>query len=205
MSVIDKNQKSTFDFNSIIEKVFEPQLLQLGLSIEQIDKQSLDDLIESLEIVNDSIQNAEKFGTYRLKISAEGKIFVAISQTESHIEITALSTLLSRKKRILKRINSLKPRTSQGENKETNRENKIEIIKLAKELIAKSEVQAAIDQLTSNMNDEDVEDELIRLSSSLSYLSKDDRNGIVDRNNLNLERNRITDSLLAIMKDWKKK
>ncbi len=194
-----------FEFNSIIEKVFEPQFLQLGLSEEQIDNQNIDELIDSLEIVNDSIQNAEKFGIYKLKFSAEGKVFIAMSQTESHTEITALSTLLARKKRILKRITLLKPKSKQSENNETNKENKIEIIKLSKELIAKGEIQAAIEQLTSNIEDDDVEDELVRLSSQLSFLSKGDRNGIVDRNNLNLERNRITDSLLGIMKSWKNK
>jgi hypothetical protein len=54
------------DFSSrrdeLIRQNFEPQLARIGLSIEQIERQSLEELNQSLAKVNDAISHPEGFG-----------------------------------------------------------------------------------------------------------------------------------------------
>jgi hypothetical protein len=89
------------DFTSrreeIIRAHFEPQLARLGLSVEQIEKQNLEELNESLVKVNDALAHPDGFGTLRLKVTANAALLVATTQQESHMEISVLPLLLERK------------------------------------------------------------------------------------------------------------
>ena len=89
--------------------VFESQLVNIGLSKSQIDNQSLEELEQSLDRVNDAINNPSSFGTVKLVATGDVGIF-AITQLkqEAHYEVGILPLLLERKKQILDRISLLK-------------------------------------------------------------------------------------------------
>ncbi|MEG3439505.1 hypothetical protein V0288_20425 [Pannus brasiliensis CCIBt3594] len=90
-----------------IESFFESQLKDLGLAKDQIETQSLDELQQSLETVNQALKHPESFGTLRFKISAEVGAIITSSQSDAHFERGILQLLLSRKKLILERIRTL--------------------------------------------------------------------------------------------------
>jgi len=95
---------------SLEEKIqfcFESQLRDLGLSKDQIETQSLDELQQSLETVNEALKHPESFGTLRFKISAEVGLLLTSSTSDAHFERGILQLLLSRKKLILERIRTL--------------------------------------------------------------------------------------------------
>jgi hypothetical protein len=75
----------------IIRRNVEPQLKRLGLSVEQIEKQTLGELEQSLTKINDGIADPETFGPLKL----------------GNIELGILPLLLERKSLILSRIKSL--------------------------------------------------------------------------------------------------
>jgi len=82
---------------------FEPQLVALGLGENQIKEQNLEELMESLERINEIIANPSSFGTYRIS----GSISVVLTKTDSHIEVGVLPIALERKKIIKDRIKFL--------------------------------------------------------------------------------------------------
>ena len=47
------------DVTKIAEKIFEPRLRELQLAIDQIDGQSLEQLYESLDRVNEGLKNPQ--------------------------------------------------------------------------------------------------------------------------------------------------
>lgn len=87
---------------------FEAALTRLGLGKEQIDGQSLPELEQSLDRVNDALQHPESFGVMRLKVTQDLGIIIVQAAAESHFEIGILPILLERKKQILDRIRELK-------------------------------------------------------------------------------------------------
>ncbi len=96
------------DFTERAREFFEPQLEDLGLGPKQIAAQSLDELLDSLERINDAMRNPELFGILRLKATVNMSVFVSTGGTESHIEVGALPLLLKRKKLINERIRELR-------------------------------------------------------------------------------------------------
>ena len=86
---------------------FEPQLRQLDLGRDQIEKQALEELRQSLERANDALKNPEQFGVLRIALSASGVPFIAKSTTEALITVGILPILLERKQLILDRIRLL--------------------------------------------------------------------------------------------------
>ncbi|NER78880.1 MAG: hypothetical protein F6K42_04740 [Leptolyngbya sp. SIO1D8] len=80
------------DFDSYAQRFFEPQLVDLELGGDQIATQSLEELQESLERINDAIANPGAFGSIRLQA----------------VEIGAMKLLLERKKLIKTRIRDLR-------------------------------------------------------------------------------------------------
>jgi hypothetical protein len=92
--------------DEIVRTSFEPQLERLGLSVEQIETQNLDELNESLAKVNDAISHPENFGTLKLMFTGQASVILTARQ-EAHIEIGILPLLLERKSLILNRIKSL--------------------------------------------------------------------------------------------------
>jgi hypothetical protein len=91
----------------LIRTNFEPQLTNLGLSVEQIERQNLDELNQSLNKVNDAISHPENFGTLTLEAGGGVGFFGLNLSEKAHIEIGILPLLLERKSLIFNRINSL--------------------------------------------------------------------------------------------------
>lgn len=87
---------------------FEPQLVRLNLGEDQINNQNLEELTQSLERVNDAIQNPSSFGTLKLKMTAELGILLSKATSDYHVEVGILPILLQRKKLILERMRLLK-------------------------------------------------------------------------------------------------
>jgi hypothetical protein len=105
------SSKANAVFESAMEKVrlhFELQLTPLGLSAEEINRQSLEELEQSLERVNEAIKNYQSFGVIKLKASAEIGFYITTSSSDALYEVTALPLLLERKKMILDRVRSIK-------------------------------------------------------------------------------------------------
>jgi hypothetical protein len=97
-------------FNKAMEQVrryFEIQLIPLGLSEEQIVRQTLGELEQSLETVNDALKNPESFGVLPLRITAEAGAIISRSSSEAQFEVGILPILLERKRLILDRIRLL--------------------------------------------------------------------------------------------------
>jgi hypothetical protein len=91
---------------------FEPQLESIGLSAEQIEGQTLEELEASLINVNVAIQHPESFGSLQLSFPAKGAVklwVVEAGAPEGQITIGALPVLLERKSMILRRIAVLRP------------------------------------------------------------------------------------------------
>jgi len=93
--------------DELIRDHFEPQLARIGLSVEQIENQILDELNQSLIKVNDCISHPEGFGTLRIKINASAGLILVQAQQEAHLEVGILPILLERKSLILMRIKIL--------------------------------------------------------------------------------------------------
>ncbi len=90
-------------------KFFEPQLASIGLSKEEIERQSLQDLKQSLDRVNEAISKPEFFGTIGLAFDAEVGLLITQNKSKTNIhQVGILPILLERKKLILERIASLK-------------------------------------------------------------------------------------------------
>lgn len=85
---------------------FEPQLRKLGLDVDSINHQTLDELHRSLGTINDLIAHPESFGAF--KISASGGLAILSTTVESQVEIGPLPILLERKQLILQRIAALR-------------------------------------------------------------------------------------------------
>ena len=108
MGLLSPQQKAKYrSLEEQVESYFESQLRDLGLSKDQIETQSLDELQQSLEKVNEALKHPESFGTLRFKISAEALVFVTSSGSDAHFERGILQLLLSCKKLILERIRTL--------------------------------------------------------------------------------------------------
>lgn len=98
-----------FDILKIIKTFFEPQLIALGLSSDQIGRQTQEELEQSLERVNEAIQHPDSFGKLRLRATAVGGWMIASSDSDSNVEeVNILPLLLERKKLILDRLRSLR-------------------------------------------------------------------------------------------------
>ena len=90
---------------------FEPQLESIGLSAEQIEGQTLEELEVSLANVNVAIQHPESFGSMSITFAVNaGKLAALVAPpSEGHMSIGALPVLLERKSMILRRIAVLRP------------------------------------------------------------------------------------------------
>jgi len=96
------------DLLGIMKIFFEPQLIALGLSNDQIGSQTPEELKQSLERVNDAIQNPNSFGKLRLKMSSQGGWIIVPADSGSNVEeVNILPLLLERKKLILDRLGNL--------------------------------------------------------------------------------------------------
>lgn len=96
------------NFQQGIKVQFEEQLSLLGLSEAQIGSQSLQELKDSLERINDAINNPDGFPKFNISIGGKAGVpYITQGTTEAHYQVTILPTLLERKKLILHRIRLL--------------------------------------------------------------------------------------------------
>jgi len=104
MGSIDPTKSNIQEQIKKSQNQFESQLIRLELGKEQIQNQTLPELEQSLERVNDALQHPNSFGVSELKIgtSVFGLGF------ESNYEMGVVPLLLERKKFILDRIRELK-------------------------------------------------------------------------------------------------
>ncbi|MGK7897881.1 MAG: hypothetical protein AB4372_30750 [Xenococcus sp. (in: cyanobacteria)] len=87
---------------------FDEQLALIGLKQDQIETQSLQELKDSLERINDAINNPDSFPKFNIGIGGPAGIpYVTQGAAKAHYQITILPTLLERKKIILDRIRLL--------------------------------------------------------------------------------------------------
>ena len=93
-------------FSEAAEKFYEPQLVKLGIGKDQIQDQTLEELKQSLDLIDVSIDKKETFASIRLKITADGEALVSTSG--EGVEIGVGPTLLKRKSLVLERIQELK-------------------------------------------------------------------------------------------------
>jgi hypothetical protein len=109
LSRLDRPLAVQSDLDEHALRVFEPKLRALNLGLDQIDKQALLELEESLERIDDAMRHPEQFGTIRLKMTADAGVVVARSTSEAQFEVGIYPFLLQRKVRVLDRIKSLRP------------------------------------------------------------------------------------------------
>lgn len=86
------------------KQFFDPQLKKLGLTEDQIDQQSVEELRASLKRVEDALRHPEAFGVLKLAV---GSAAFFVARTEAHIEVGIVPILLERKQLIVKRLRAL--------------------------------------------------------------------------------------------------
>jgi hypothetical protein len=91
----------------VAERFFEPQLQRLDLGVDQINRQTLDELRESLERVNEMIKNVASYETLAIKITKNANVVITAGARDAHYTCTILPFLLERKRLILSRIAEL--------------------------------------------------------------------------------------------------
>jgi hypothetical protein len=109
--MVDDTGKSFSDRSKGIQQAlgiqYEEQLTLLGLGKAQIEGQTIQELKDSLERVNDAIANPDSFPKFNIAFGGMAGIpYVTKGDSEAHYQITILPTLLERKKLILERIRS---------------------------------------------------------------------------------------------------
>jgi hypothetical protein len=92
---------------AVAERFFEPQLQRLDLSVDQINTQGLDELLASLEHVNEAIEKAAGYETLAMRVTEEADVVIAPTASDAHFKCTIAPLLLERKKLILSRIREL--------------------------------------------------------------------------------------------------
>ena len=95
-------------FKEEASSFLEAQMETLGLSQKQIEKQSITQLEDSLERVNDALRAPDSFGVLRLRVTASSGIAFLASNAETHIELGVVPLLLERKRTIVERLRQLR-------------------------------------------------------------------------------------------------
>ena len=91
----------------VAEQFFDDQLRGLGLTLDQIASQSLQELEETLAAADEAIANPAGFATISVKVAISGAVIVATAQTDAQFTWTILPFLLERKRVVLARIKEL--------------------------------------------------------------------------------------------------
>lgn len=115
------------------EQFFEAQLSAIGLADDQLKKQSVHELRDSLEALNDAIRNPDSFGTLHLRMDGKVGLIVTTIGAQSHIQIGVLPLLLKKKKFLLERLRALEVSESVShlkeeltEERDTNKQKSLE-------------------------------------------------------------------------------
>jgi Fe2+ transport system protein B len=107
-------QKAVYNFEAVRKRIatqaqeyFEPQLMEMGFEKIKIEAQSLQELRQNLDSINEAIKHPESFGTLGFALNARGTVYITKSKSDAQFEIGILPLLLERKKLILERIRLL--------------------------------------------------------------------------------------------------
>jgi hypothetical protein len=76
---------------------------------------------------------------------------------------------------------------------------------LIRELIAAGGVNKALERMRQLIKDPDLENQVILLSGRMNALEKENNQGVISRNDLELSRNRINYAALQILENWQQK
>ncbi|MFD9488330.1 hypothetical protein ACFWBX_31075 [Streptomyces sp. NPDC059991] len=150
---------------------FEPALKKLGLTVEQIERQSLEQLQISLETVNDALLHPDSFGLMKVKAQAEAGLVLTPAKSEALVEIGIAPLLLERKRLILGRIKDLQP-AAQLERFRAEVEEKVADPVIRGQLLKALEEHARTqEELASRLEEESVEatDALINETASVTH------------------------------------
>ncbi|MFD9567355.1 hypothetical protein [Streptomyces sp. NPDC059994] len=150
---------------------FEPALKKLGLTVEQIERQSLEQLQISLETVNDALLHPDSFGLMKVKAQAEAGLVLTPAKSEALFEIGIAPLLLERKRLILGRIKDLQP-AAQLERFRAEVEEKVADPVIRGQLLKALEEHARTqEELASRLEEESVEatDALINETASVTH------------------------------------
>jgi len=74
-----------------------------------------------------------------------------------------------------------------------------------RELIAEGGVSKALERMRQLVKDRDLKDQVIQLSGRLEALVRENNQGVISRQDLELSRNRINYSALQILEDWQRR
>lgn len=111
MGIVNAAKKAADGLRNIQQSTklrFDEQLGLIGLRQDQIETQSLQELKDSLERINDAINNPDGFPKFNIGIGGQaGLPYISQGAAKAHYQITILPTLLERKKIILDRIRLL--------------------------------------------------------------------------------------------------
>jgi hypothetical protein len=130
------SNQPVIDFSKLqtqVNKYFEKQLDDLGLSMSALRRQSEESLRRNLIVVKQAIENHESFGKFAIRMSVEGAIIVS-AKRESHFEVGILPLLLERYQLILKRLDEFdkKKKISLEEIQNRNANIRVELTKIAR-------------------------------------------------------------------------
>ncbi|MEW2574982.1 hypothetical protein [Streptomyces syringium] len=154
-----------------MSEFFEPALKKLGLTVEQIERQSLDQLQVSLETVNDALLHPDSFGVMKVKAHAEAGLVLTPARSEAHFEIGIAPLLLERKRLILGRIKDLQP-AAQFERFRAEVEEKVADPVIRGQLLKALDEHARMqEELASRLEEESAEatDALINETASVTH------------------------------------
>src|SRR5581483_6297370 len=107
MGINNDGMRAGDNVREAANRIFEAQLVELGLSRDVLATQSVPELEESLDVVNDALRSPESFGIIRLKLGATNTI-IGAGRTEAHLEVGILPLLLDRKTFIMNRLRELR-------------------------------------------------------------------------------------------------
>jgi CheY-like chemotaxis protein len=91
----------------VAEEIFDSQMHALGLAEDQIGEQSLEELTESLERVNEALTNPDSFGIIDVRLASDGSVVDSSSVHDAQMRYGILPVLLQSKRTILRRMREL--------------------------------------------------------------------------------------------------
>ncbi len=97
---------------ALVDKYFAITVKRLKLTLEQLEKQDKNELLQSLSIVEDALVNSASFGTCRIKMTVKaGNLIPFIAnvskKSNAHFEIGITPLLLEAKSHILKYLDTM--------------------------------------------------------------------------------------------------
>ena len=113
-----KASKSFQDQTKNLQTFFETALRSIQLGDDQLKNQNYEELLDSLETINDAIRNPDSFGTMSLRFDAGVGMIITNLSSQAHVRIGVLPFLLQKKRYIMERLRAEKATIEIGTLKE---------------------------------------------------------------------------------------